>query len=40
MPEPTFASLIEARAFTYGEAKGLKMALALLRAESGFVSRR
>jgi hypothetical protein len=38
MPGKEFASLVEARAYTYGEAKGLRNALALLRAENSFVS--
>ncbi|CAK9781484.1 hypothetical protein CC85DRAFT_325729 [Cutaneotrichosporon oleaginosum] len=37
MPDKQFASLVEARAYTFGEAKGLRTALALLRAESSFV---
>lgn len=39
MPDLAFTSLIEARAYTLGEARGLRKALALLRTESGFVSR-
>ncbi|BEJ16217.1 hypothetical protein CspHIS471_0508220 [Cutaneotrichosporon sp. HIS471] len=38
MPHRDFSSLVEARAFTYGEAKGMRSTLALLRAEQTFLT--
>ncbi|GMK55510.1 hypothetical protein CspeluHIS016_0205660 [Cutaneotrichosporon spelunceum] len=38
MPHRDFSSLVEARAYTYGEAKGMRSALALLRAEQSFLT--